>query len=188
MCRQVCLSPTSPKLNTFLAIYYHSLLQVTFTAMDFAPYQDTAPEHSRTLSPPRRSLSKSPTPKSPPPPFQRPSHLPDPNHFTANDSYQSGNFNDGGSFGNGDIEEGRGFVGGGGGQEGGGRSSVDLFETSLPLRLDYEAMMAYLLLPPAGGVLLLLFEHQSDYVRYGFPSRSSMQTDGSGTGIYIYGK
>ena len=44
--------------------------------------------------------------------------------------------------------------------------SVDLFETSLPLRLDYEAMMAYLLLPPAGGVLLLLVEHKSDYVRF----------------------
>lgn len=43
---------------------------------------------------------------------------------------------------------------------------VNLFETSLPLRLDYEAMLAYLLLPPAGGVLLLLVEHKSDYVRY----------------------
>ena len=26
--------------------------------------------------------------------------------------------------------------------------------------------MAYVLLPPAGGVLLLLLEHKSDYVRY----------------------
>lgn len=43
---------------------------------------------------------------------------------------------------------------------------VNLFETSLPLRLDYEAMLAYLLLPPAGGVLLLVLEHKSDYVRY----------------------
>ena len=40
------------------------------------------------------------------------------------------------------------------------------FQTSLPLRLDYEAMLAYLLLPPAGGVLLLLLEHKSDYVRF----------------------
>ena len=43
---------------------------------------------------------------------------------------------------------------------------VNLFETSLPLRLDYEAMLAYLLLPPAGGVFLLVVEHKSDYVRF----------------------
>lgn len=34
------------------------------------------------------------------------------------------------------------------------------------MRLDYEAMLAYLLLPPAGGVLLLIAEHKSDYVRF----------------------
>lgn len=27
-------------------------------------------------------------------------------------------------------------------------------------------MMAYLVLPPAGGVFLLLVEHKSDYVRF----------------------
>lgn len=43
---------------------------------------------------------------------------------------------------------------------------LEAFQTSLPLRLDYEAMLAYLLLPPAGGVLLLLLEHKSDYVRF----------------------
>ena len=34
------------------------------------------------------------------------------------------------------------------------------------MRLDHEAMLAYLLLPPAGGVFLLIFEHKSDYVRF----------------------
>ena len=29
--------------------------------------------------------------------------------------------------------------------------------------------MAYLLLPPAGGVFLLVMEHKSDYVRYAIP-------------------
>ena len=43
---------------------------------------------------------------------------------------------------------------------------MNLFETSLPLRLDHEAMLAYLALPPAGGVFLLVMEHKSDYVRY----------------------
>ena len=42
---------------------------------------------------------------------------------------------------------------------------VNLFETSLPLRLDYEAALAYVLLPPVGGVALLILEHKSDYVR-----------------------
>ena len=57
-------------------------------------------------------------------------------------------------------------MGFGGGDIEGGRLDVNLFETSLPLRLDYEAMLAYLLLPPAGGVFLLVVEHKSDYVRY----------------------
>lgn len=48
-----------------------------------------------------------------------------------------------------------------------GRANINLFETSLPLRLDFEAMLAYLLLPPAGGVLLLVLERKSDYVRCG---------------------
>jgi len=115
--------------------------------MDFAPYQDTAPEHERVLSPPpRRSTSRSPVPKSPPPnrnstdPFSS-SALPPPSHFGSD--VRSG-------FGA-DVE--------------GGRSNINLFETSLPIRLDYEAMLAYLLLPPAGGVILLLMEHKSDYVR-----------------------
>ena len=42
----------------------------------------------------------------------------------------------------------------------------DAFQTSLPIRLDYEAAIAYLFLPPAGGVFLLIFEHKSDYVRF----------------------
>lgn len=40
------------------------------------------------------------------------------------------------------------------------------FETSLGLPLRVEACLAYLLLPPAGGVALLLLEHKSDYVRF----------------------
>lgn len=48
---------------------------------------------------------------------------------------------------------------------GGAREDVDMFETRLGLRMDYEACLAYLLLPPAGAVLLLIVEHKSDYVR-----------------------
>lgn len=46
------------------------------------------------------------------------------------------------------------------------RQDVDMFTTSLGWRLDYEAVFAYLALPPAGGVFLLVMEHQSDYVRF----------------------
>lgn len=46
------------------------------------------------------------------------------------------------------------------------REDVDMFETRLGIRMDYEACLAYLLLPPAGGVLLLILEHRSDYVRF----------------------
>ena len=119
--------------------------------MNFAPYQDTAPDASRGLSPPpRRSSSRSPAPKSPPPnrpnadPFSS-AVLPPPSHFSDEPR---------GAI-NGDFES--------------GRANVNLFETSLPIRLDFEAMMAYLLLPPAGGVFLLVMEHKSDYVRYAIP-------------------
>ncbi|MCJ1371332.1 hypothetical protein MMC20_002547 [Loxospora ochrophaea] len=120
--------------------------------MDFAPYQDTAPEIGRALSPPpRRSTSRSPDPKSPPirPIGERiaSSALPPPSHFA-----DDGRVNNNEGFAGRDIES--------------GRSNVDMFETSLPMRLDYEAMLAYLLLPPAGGVFLLVMEHKSDYVRF----------------------
>ena len=121
--------------------------------MDFAPYQDTAPETTRALSPPPANRAASPSARntrSPPPnrpttdPFGA-SSLPAPNHFSDEPRSNAG-------FGGGDPES--------------GRLDVNLFETSLPLRLDYEACLAYLLLPPAGGVFLLLVEHKSDYVRY----------------------
>ncbi|KAL2267073.1 hypothetical protein VTJ83DRAFT_4350 [Remersonia thermophila] len=43
---------------------------------------------------------------------------------------------------------------------------VSEFDTSLGLRLDYEACLAYLALPPLGGILLLILERKSDYVRF----------------------
>lgn len=146
-----------PKVYSFLLRNTSAALQLLrrtsrpdneASIMDFAPYQDTAPERTRALSPPpQRSTSRSPNPKSPPPtrgatdPF-----LPAPSHFS---DEPRGN---GSGFGNTDLES--------------GRTSINLFETSLPLRLDHEAILAYLLLPPAGGVFLLLVEHKSDYVRY----------------------
>ena len=119
--------------------------------MDFAPYQDTAPETTRALSPPPNRptspsvrITRSPPPNRPTTDPFRASSLPAPNHFSDEPRSNIG-------FGGGDVES--------------GRLDVTLFETSLPLRLGYEACLAYLLLPPAGGVFLLLVEHKSDYVR-----------------------
>lgn len=122
--------------------------------MNFAPYQDTSPEIERALSPPPPEdprVSRVSGLRSPPPrpfsPSQRTStevaNLPRPSAFT------------GGSYASNTAA-------------GGNDRAVDLeaFQTSLPIRLDYEAMIAYLALPPAGGVFLLLAEHKSDYVRF----------------------
>ncbi|KAK8172153.1 hypothetical protein BKA80DRAFT_197668 [Phyllosticta citrichinensis] len=68
--------------------------------------------------------------------------------------------------GSADVERGGwGSPGGGWGQRF-GREEVDLFETRLGWRMDVEACAAYVLLPPAGAVLLLVLEHRSDYVRF----------------------
>lgn len=109
--------------------------------MNFAPYQDQSPELERALSPPHPDSHRiSPILCSP----RASTDLPSPSHFASNGYGNTG-------FGR-DIE--------------GGHVSLGAFETSLPIRMDIEAALAYLLLPPAGGVFLLLAEHKSDYVRY----------------------
>lgn len=129
-----------------------------------------SPETSRALSPPpvegrrsfspangRRSFSPalgSPTKASSPLASPWGATSTTPNAFGNDGAGQTGGIGGGGYFGgnNGDTESGR--IG-----------RLNEFETSLPIRLDYEACLAYLLLPPAGGVLLLMFERKSDYVR-----------------------
>lgn len=112
--------------------------------MDFAPYQDNSPETERVLSPNRRSLSFSPPMRSTPKTTPKTSlNIPRTEPTAAWAASQAA-----------DLEA------------GGRRGSLDQFTTSLPIRLDYEACLAYLLLPPAGGALLLMLEHKSDYVRF----------------------
>ena len=125
--------------------------------MDFAPYQDQSPETNRALSPPpqegRRSVSPAGHIVSPP---QSPLNAPQP---SSNPWDAAGNTSSAREFGSGNIQ---GF---GAADLESGRGGLSEFETSLPIRLDYEACLAYLLLPPVGGVLLLVMEHKSDYVR-----------------------
>lgn len=45
-------------------------------------------------------------------------------------------------------------------------AEVSEFDTSVGLRLDYEACLAYLAFPPIGAILLLIAEKNSDFVRY----------------------
>ncbi|KAE8452349.1 hypothetical protein EG329_001049 [Mollisiaceae sp. DMI_Dod_QoI] len=120
--------------------------------MDFAPYQDQSPETNRALSPPPQEGRRSFSPKQPgnaPHPHANPwAPIEDPIPQTFRQSY----------FGGQEAAETGGF--------GAGRERLNEFETSLPIRLDYEACLAYLLLPPAGGVLLLVLEQKSDYVRF----------------------
>jgi uncharacterized membrane protein len=81
-------------------------------------------------------------------------------------SFQRGTDNGGGESG-GYYAPGAGWQHGEEGDtEPGRRGEMDVFETRLGLRMDVEACLSYLVLPPVGGVLLLILEHKSDYVRY----------------------
>ncbi|KXJ91654.1 hypothetical protein Micbo1qcDRAFT_57029 [Microdochium bolleyi] len=143
--------------------------------MDFAPYQSSPPEHNRPWSPegsnpatsPRASYDNSRRPFSPsqyqyqaggrgvasPPPLQHPQ----PQRQWSSSAVAA--------------EAGVGGVVGGGvsGSGGGGEGYTDHvaeFDTSLGIRLDYEACLAYLALPPLGAIILLILERKSDYVRF----------------------
>ncbi|TVY67417.1 hypothetical protein LSUE1_G005347 [Lachnellula suecica] len=121
--------------------------------MDFAPYQDQSPETSRALSPPPREgrRSFSPNARAAPSPFNAPQPSANPWAPVADTTIHTP-----AAFGIGDVEN----------NVSGREGRLNEFETSLPIRLDYEACLAYLLLPPAGGVLLLVLEQKSDYVRF----------------------
>ncbi|KAF3916512.1 hypothetical protein ABW20_dc0101343 [Dactylellina cionopaga] len=120
---------------------------------DWAPYQSTDPEAQRSTlrSPPpgnNNIFSTSPRLEAQNPWGESRSYSPS-NVINPDNAISSANASTG--FGN---------------NGGNRREFVNQFETSLPLRMDVEAALAYALLPPAGGVLLLLLEHNSDYVRF----------------------
>lgn len=149
--------------------------------MDFAPYQASPPEHSRPFSPPRPSLgspahsprgsydyARRPSNIASPPPLQHPqpqrqwvSHLP--GGYDA-----SGPGAGAGAAGYAQIDSpgpSSGYAAGVGLGGYGLGAGVSEFDTSLGLRLDYEAAAAYLVFPPLGAILLLILERSSDYVR-----------------------
>ncbi|TDZ39217.1 UPF0132 membrane protein [Colletotrichum spinosum] len=114
--------------------------------MDFAPYQSSPPERERALSPPLASPRASADVRRPFSPYNQPSPPPL-QHPQPQRGWQP---NIPGSFPTADAH----------------REGVSEFDTSLGIRLDYEAALAYLALPPLGPVLLLIGERNSDYVRF----------------------
>lgn len=153
----VTASPVWPyRIDTLTPVHHHGSHRQIKMAANFAPYQDI-PETQRALSPPlaspRTSVDRTRNISSIASPSTRAYEQHD--YFGAGDDSP-------------DTEriawdtpapsQPLGF--------GTAREDVDMFTTSLGLRMDYEACLAYLLLPPAGGVLLLVLEHQSDYVRF----------------------
>lgn len=130
--------------------------------MDFAPYQSSPPETTRIASPdyaasPRASADIrrpfSPPNARSPPPLQHPQPQRGWNGFDGQDS----SWGAGPSVGLSSAQ--------GGGMPGAYPADVSEFDTSLGLRLDYEACLAYLLCPPLGAIFLLIMERNSDYVR-----------------------
>ncbi|KAF2487816.1 hypothetical protein BDY17DRAFT_320330 [Neohortaea acidophila] len=156
-------------------------------AMNFAPYQSSPPESERAKSPPLRSPTTSPAPPLSPHPQRnlktpilpssrgggeedpwaaaRNARLPSPSQFADETTggytdLESGEAAAADRYANDYIGHGAWRHSATAGVDGAG------FETSLGFPLRLEACLAYLLLPPAGGVVLLLFEHKSDYVRF----------------------
>ncbi|KAI1456358.1 hypothetical protein F4805DRAFT_432499 [Annulohypoxylon moriforme] len=124
--------------------------------MDFAPYQSSPPENNRPFSPPRSNVASprasldNRRPYSPsnqqqrgfasPPPLQHPQ--PQRNWQNTLPTAAAGGYApEGGAY-------------------------VSEFDTSLGIRLDYEACLAYLALPPLGAIILLILERKSDFVRF----------------------
>ncbi|KAM3426603.1 hypothetical protein NHJ13734_009360 [Beauveria thailandica] len=130
--------------------------------MDFAPYQSSPPEHGRVASPeynvsPRASTDASKRPFSPinaarsPPPLQHPQ----PQRAWAGFDGQTSGWSGGSAAPTANSLP-----------SAYPAAAVSEFDTSLGLRLDYEACLAYLAFPPVGAIVLLILERNSDYVRF----------------------
>ncbi|KAK5718481.1 hypothetical protein LTR15_008211 [Elasticomyces elasticus] len=145
-------------------------------ATNFAPYQSSPPESERAKSPPPlRSPTASPKPGQPhrnissiedPWAAARAQRLPSPSHYTDDDDESTPALANAGGYQ--DIESQRlrnDYIGqtalAGAGPTYNTGSLGNVFETSLGMPLALEALLAYLLLPPAGGMVLLLFEHKN---------------------------
>ncbi|KUI52472.1 hypothetical protein VP1G_10257 [Cytospora mali] len=158
--------------------------------MNFAPYQASSPEESRSpdIASPRVSLERrpfspfsqlKPSNQKSPPPLQHPQpqrnwqasgyRIASPN-YQGSPAFAAGRAAGAGAGAGVGTAAGAGAGDGYFGNIGSGlaaeREGINEFETSLGIRLDYEACLAYLALPPLGAILLLISERKSDYVRF----------------------
>ncbi|GAB7345761.1 hypothetical protein MBLNU457_4029t2 [Dothideomycetes sp. NU457] len=124
--------------------------------MNFAPYQSSPPENTRVATPPPRTSTASPNTHytKPQPSIADTSDPWGAARLPSPDQYNDNEYTDLEGQGQGQS---RSFLG--------AAPATDVFATSLGFRMEIEACLAYLMLPPAGGVILLIFEHKSDYVR-----------------------
>ncbi|KAI8717379.1 hypothetical protein NCS52_00813500 [Fusarium sp. LHS14.1] len=129
--------------------------------MDFAPYQSSPPEHSRVTSPehasPRPSYDarRSFSPVASPPPLQHPQPQRGWGGFDGQAAGWAAISPDNRAFGASSTMPGAYPA-----------AEVSEFDTSLGMRLDYEACLAYAAFPPLGAIILLILERNSDYVRF----------------------
>ncbi|EEU35402.1 hypothetical protein Neosp_007546 [[Neocosmospora] mangrovei] len=129
--------------------------------MDFAPYQSSPPEHSRVTSPehasPRPSYDarRSFSPVASPPPLQHPQPQRGWGGFDGQAAGWAAISPDNRAFGASSTMPGAYPA-----------AEVSEFDTSLGMRLDYEACLAYVAFPPLGAIILLILERNSDYVRF----------------------
>ncbi|KAG9502656.1 hypothetical protein J7337_005489 [Fusarium musae] len=129
--------------------------------MDFAPYQSSPPEHSRVTSPdyasPRPSYDarRSFSPVASPPPLQHPQPQRGWSGFDGQSAGWAAISPDNRAFGGPSTMPGTYPA-----------AEVSEFDTSLGMRLDYEACLAYVAFPPLGAIILLILERNSDYVRF----------------------
>lgn len=146
----------------------------------FAPYQAEPPEAARSpdIASPRASLERRPfspatnyqkrSNQASPPPLQHPQ--PQRSWQATGYSISSPNYPQQyqqrqGSPAPAPLGRGDGYFGNIGGGFSADRAGINEFDTSLGIRLDYEACLAYLALPPLGAIILLILERKSDYVR-----------------------
>lgn len=142
----------------------------------FAPYQADPPEAARSpdIVSPRASLERRPfspstyqkrSNQASPPPLQHPQ--PQRNWQTTGYNIPSPNYQSPAPAGghSGGTAGGDGYFGHISSGFAADREGINEFDTSLGIRLDYEACLAYLALPPLGAIILLILERKSDYVR-----------------------
>ncbi|KAK9451774.1 uncharacterized protein V1518DRAFT_409519 [Limtongia smithiae] len=136
--------------------------------MDFSPYQSEEPSHSRTAIPgfpasPTTPAGRTPSVASSQPPrySPAPSAAPIPTAISYDGSVPTSSNYDQPSSSYGQPASNYGPP-----TEDPNAMPVNQYETNLPIRLDWECVIAYLALPPVGSAALLIFETKNDFVRF----------------------